>query len=241
MSMTLDHIFDCSRPLYLESEIAEIDYGQIGSCFLIRSAIRLFVVTAGHCLWQHRQPTQELIRAVAQTLWIPQRMNDSSPVSFGFTAASAALSTTHASACDFAVIEISHDPLPETTDFYDLGAASLSIPSSGDKLIIVGYPKIINEIEYPNEQQNGKLKPRRLVASGRFVGEGTAPMLDAMQLDEPEKLLSYNGMSGSPIFLLKRQGLGTKVELVGVAVRESKSAATIDFIPTRLMLTALGG
>jgi hypothetical protein len=241
MITTLGDILNCSRPLYLESNIEGFDYGQTGSCFLLRIGDRLRVVTARHCLWQNPRPELNQIRSTVENLWIPQRMVDKSPLSFGFTSARAASSSTHASACDFVVIEISCDPWPDTSDFYDLATSSSSIAKCGDKLVVAGYPQLINEIRYPDENQDGKLKPRRLMASGIFVGEGTAPMLNAMRLDEPEKLASYNGMSGSPVFLVRKQGPGTLAELVGVAVRELRSAGIIEFIPTRLLVSALDG
>ncbi len=145
------------------------------------------------------------------------------------------------SACNFAVIEISCDPWPDTSDFYDLATSSLSIAKCGDKLVVAGYPQLISEIHYPDENHDGKLKPRRLMASGIFVGEGTAPMLNAMRLDEPEKLASYNGMSGSSVFLVRKQGSRTLAELVGVAVSELRSAGIIAFISTRLLVSVLDG
>ncbi|MGC1782135.1 MAG: serine protease [Acidobacteriaceae bacterium] len=239
MSTTLGDILNCSRPLFLEANIEGFDYGQTGSCFLLRVGDRLRVVTARHCLWQNTRPNPEQIRSTVENLWIPQRMMDKSPLSFGFTSARAASSTTHASACDFAVIEISCNPWPDTADFYDLAITSSPIPKCGDKLVVAGYPQLINEIQYPDEKQDGKLKPRRLLASGIFAGGGTAPMLNAMRLDEPEKLASYNGMSGSPVFLVRKQGPGALAELVGVAVSELRSAGIIEFIPTQLLVSAL--
>jgi hypothetical protein len=66
-------------------------------------------------------------------------------------------------------------------------------------------------------------------------------MLNGMRLDEPEKLASYNGMSGSPVFLVRTHGTATLAELVGVAVSERRSAGIIEFIPARLLITALNG
>jgi hypothetical protein len=148
---------------------------------------------------------------------------------------------THAAALDLAVLEVSCDPQPDTSDFYDLPNSSLCLAERGDKLVVAGYPQLINEIQYPDENQDGILKPRQLTASGIFVGEGTAPMLNAMRLDEPKILVSYNGMSGSPVFIVRTQGLRTFVELAGLAVREMGSAGTIEFIPTQLLRKALDG
>jgi hypothetical protein len=143
-------------------------------------------------------------------------------------------STTHVAASDIAVIDVANEPSPEMVDFCDLASFPLCTPELGDKLVIAGYPKLINEIQYP-EDEDGKLKPRRLLTSGSSVGEGTAPGLHAMLLDKPDTLASYNGMSGSPVFRIRAVGAQTLAELAGLAVREMTSAGTLDFIPARVL------
>lgn len=63
---------------------------------------------------------------------------------------------THAAALDLLVLEVSCDPQPDTSDFYDLPNSSLCLAESGDKLVVAGYPQLINEIQYPDENQDGK-------------------------------------------------------------------------------------
>jgi len=46
-------------------------------------------------------------------------------------------------------------------------------------------------------------------------------------------------MSGSPVFLVRKQGPATLAELVEVAVRELRSAGIIASIPTGLLVSAL--
>ena len=153
---------------------------------------------------------------------------------FSFTRASLGSSATHVAASDIAVIDVANEPSPETTDFCDLASFPLCTPVSGDKLVIAGYPKMINEIEYP-EAGGGKLKPKRLKMSCSFLPEGTAPVLHSMFLDQPDTLASYNGMSGSPIFRVRTLGVQTFAELAGLAAREMTSSGTIDFIPSTVL------
>ena len=197
--MTLESLSNCSRPLYLETDIEGIDYGQVGSCFLVSKGGLLRVVTARHCLWPDKQPKPEDISGTVEHLWVPQVLTDAQPNCFGFTQARVGSSTTHLAASDIAVIDVANEPAPETGDFCNLTSFPLCTPKPGDKLVIAGYPKLINEIHYP-EKADGKLKPRRLLTSASFVAEGTAPGLHAMLLDNPDTLASYNGMSGSPVF-----------------------------------------
>ena len=49
--MTLESLLNCARPIYLETDIEGIDYGQVGSCFLVRNGSLLWIATARHCLW----------------------------------------------------------------------------------------------------------------------------------------------------------------------------------------------
>lgn len=237
--MTLERLLSCVRPLYLETEIEGVDYGQVGSCFLVRNSNILGVVTARHCLWSNRQPTLAEIGSVIERLWVPQALVDATPTCFGFTKARVASSPTHVAASDIGVIDVANDPPPETADFCDLATFPLCKPLSGDKLVIAGYPEIINEIQYP-QANGGKLKPKRLLASGSFLPEGTAPALHTMLLDKPDTLPSYNGMSGSPVFRVRTLGSQTFAELAGLAVRERTSTGTIDFIPSCVLETVLG-
>ncbi len=192
--MTLENLLNCSRPLYLETDIEGVDYGQVGSCFLVRRGNLLWVATARHCLWLDQQPKVEEVSAVVERLWIPQALADVRPMSFGFMRVRVGSSATCAAAADIAVIDVANEPLPETVDFCDLASFPLCTPEPGDKLSIAGYPKLINEIQYP-EKEGGKLKPRRLLTSGSFVGKGTAPGLIAMLLDEPDTVASCDGMA----------------------------------------------
>lgn len=162
-----------------------------------------------------------------------------SPLSFGFTSARVGSSSSHAAAADIAVLDVLSDPPPDTSDFYDLASGPLCLPGQSAKLVVSGYPKPINEIQYPDEDRDGKLKPRRHIASGFFAGEGTAPMLGAIGLDAPDTLVSYNGMSGSPVFLVRTAGLQTFASLAGLAVREMTSSGTIDFVPAPLLRRVL--
>ncbi len=237
--MTLEGLLSCARPLYLETEIEGFDYGQVGSCFLVRNSNILWVMTARHCLWPNRQPKLAEIGGVIERLWVSQLLIDATPMCFGFTQARVASSPTHVVASDVVVIDVANDPPPETADFCDLATFPLCTPLSGDKLVIAGYPKIVNEIQYP-QANGGKLKPKRLLASGSFLPEGTAPALHAMILDKPDTLASYNGMSGSPVFRVRTLGSQTFAELAGLAVREMISTGTIDFIPSRVLETVLG-
>jgi hypothetical protein len=144
--MTLKNLLNCSRPFYLETDIEGVDYGQVGSCFLVRRGNLLWVATARHCLRSDQQPKAEEIRAVVERLWIPQTLADARPTSFGFTRVRVGSSATRAAAADIAVIDVANEPLPETADFCDLAYFPLCAPESGDKLSIAGYPKLINEI-----------------------------------------------------------------------------------------------
>lgn len=236
--MTLESLLKCARPLYLETDIEGVDYGQVGSCFLVRNGSRLWVATARHCLWCVQQPKPEEIGATVERLWVPQVLSDPQPTCFGFTEARVGSSITHVAASDIAVIDVANEPAPKTADFCDLSSFPLCTPEPGDKLVIAGYPELINEIQYP-EDEDGKLKPRSLQMSGSSVGEGTAPGLHALLLDKRDTLASYNGMSGSPVFRVRDVGARTFVELAGLAVREMTSAGTIDFIPARVLKRVL--
>jgi hypothetical protein len=237
--MTLESLLNCARPLYLETEIEGFDYGQVGSCFLVRNSNLLWVVTARHCLWPNQQPKLAEIGGVIERLWVPQVLADANPTCFGLTQARVALSATHVAASDIVVIDVANEPPPETADFCDLASFPLCTPRSGDKLVIAGYPKIVNEIQYP-QANGGRLKPKRLLASGSFLPEATAPALHAMLLDKPDTLASYNGMSGSPVFRVRTLGGQTLAELAGLAVREMTSTGTIDFIPSCVLERVLG-
>lgn len=240
--MTLNDLLECGRPLYSESGPTGFEYGQLGSCALFARAGRRMILTARHCLWQTATPSEEAIRRTIAHLWVPQHLGMIHPISFGLANPRVAHSVTYQAATDLAVIDVLNDEYtspPHVPFFCDLDVVPFVVPKPGDKLVIAGYPKAINRIDYPENDAHGRLVPRRLDASGVYVGEGTAPLLIGMQIDDPMALASFDGMSGSPVFAIRQVRGMALAFVVGIAVREMTTRGVIDFIPTSIIRQCL--
>ena len=99
------------KALYLETDIEGIDYGQNGTCTLLKDQGRFIIVTAlslplaEYATDRGRNPLLH-----PEHLWIPQTLTTSRPESFGLCNPRVARSPTHRAASDFAVVGVLEPP-----------------------------------------------------------------------------------------------------------------------------------
>ncbi len=145
-------------------------------CPVILRAGQRMVFTARHCLWKSPRPCEASIRATIEHLWIPENLCISRPESLGLANPRVAHAENYRAASDLVIIDVLDTNSSAGPPFFcDLGVVPLYKPNLGDKLVVSGFPKAINRIEYPEGEVEGKLRPSRCDAGGIFVGEGTAP------------------------------------------------------------------
>ena len=225
--LTLEETNYCARPLYMLTGTEGYEVGQIGSGTLLKHEGRLLVATARHCLRSEADRSEEEYISLVGNLWIPQSLEHFEPYTVeGVFFVERARSLRAAS--DLAIIQI-HAPHSDS-NFCDLDSVPMHTPSIGDRLMMAGYPKATSMI-LPLGPQKGEYFAGPVVLSGICNGEGTAPGLLSLRIEEPLILSTCDGMSGCPVFLVYPPDAPRIAALVGIAVREMQSTGCIDFIP----------
>jgi len=99
-----------------------------------------------------------------------------------------------------------------------------------------GYPKKDTYADYETQQ----IKYRPYLLYGNYLGTGADDGCHKLQLKNPHRLSSFDGLSGSPVFSIPHSiGLAAQPAFAGMLIRGTASSGLVHFIESELILSAL--
>ncbi len=128
------------------------------------------------------------------------------------------------------------DGLVPVLDFGTMANAALP-PDDQDVLVARGYPKATSNIAYDAQA----IRWQAFGASGKYAGRPDwSDACHTMRLDDVTQIESIDGMSGSPIFLLKpRTPEQFECSFAGMALRGSKTSRLLHFLDASIIRAAI--
>jgi hypothetical protein len=226
--MKVIDLFECARPLRWHNNDDDYPYSIGGTGFLIRSRKRHFIITAKHCL-----KNRDMNSLAVEIYYDSGSFN--------------ALSYLHLLEGeqrwqDIAVFEF--DPKTNSTtdlacvDFLDFDYFSGLRGSLGKDAIFAfrGYPTDINAPDYEEKT----LRCNSYSADGRWDGRWIKPRCGAITLTgkiTDHGLTNLDGISGAPVFELRRTAHGIAHRFAGVVIETNPT--TVRFIDGRVVVQAM--
>lgn len=232
--MKLYDFVKCSLPLLAENEADdEYPYWFGGTCFLARYRGELYVVTAKHCLHDKTKDEARVQRrpdsATFLTLSALCTQNDQArhPDDLDHDDWAVFLAVTPAD---------DGDALGPILDFDTMANATLP-PKDGEVLVVRGYPKVTCEINYDAQA----IRWRAWGGTGRYQGRpGWSAVCHTMVLDDVALIESIDGLSGSPVFLMKPRGENRyEAFFAGMALRGDRDARLLHFLDATIVRAAV--
>ena len=220
------------QPLVFETGAVDYPYSTKGTVFLVGYEGKPYVVTTRHGLYPDSPPPICVFPSDTSLRLIP--LNN---VFF----------VPHADEqddfMDLAIIEV--DPAaradPELNQATLINLALAVEPdwesgASNMEFFVIGYPCERSSID--NDSQ--ELRTDRVTLFGRYMGKSSLPHLHLFQVKNSQNLASFDGFSGSPVFMWSPSGLGRpKPILCGMAIRGTAASGLIHFLAVSVLLDAL--
>lgn len=105
----------------------------------------------------------------------------------------------------------------------------------GDLLVTRGCPNCIGEIDY----LKAKIRNGFYAVDGTYQGIGHEPRTHIFRVSEFSLISDVNGMSGSPVFKLRKHLFGMDYWFVGVVLRATKTSGIARFVDCGIIYQAL--
>jgi hypothetical protein len=99
-------------------------------------------------------------------------------------------------------------------------------PQAGDALVVPGYPKCINDVDY----EKSAIKKQAYFPSGKYVGNTSQDGVHRCALSGTTLVDSVDGMSGSPVLSIQFINDLPCFSFVGMVIRGSVTAGHVDFV-----------
>lgn len=223
--MKYDDLKCCIRPVIFNMDNEYTPYRMKGTSFGVSTIHGLYIITLEHII-QAENPENILISYGLKT-------NDQFRSFLPINEKRIFKNTTNdedTDKYDLVALRIDmsllNSNLLEKNSFIDINNAILP-PSDFNKLIIFGFPDECNEVEYDIDT----IKNQRLIISATWVETSRIEGCQTININPENNLLSYSGLSGSPVFGLKDLKNGTKyVQLLGVMHRATKQSGIGYFL-----------
>jgi hypothetical protein len=79
-----------------------------------------------------------------------------------------------------------------------MGISTMKVLPDGHKLVVRGFPKELSRIDF----ETLRIRWQAFAGTGTYAGEPGWDKCHTLKLDEPDLVANYDGLSGSPVFLL---------------------------------------
>jgi hypothetical protein len=227
---TLPSIRDCVRPLVFETDMEDFPYRISATCFLCRYRGRHWVITAKHCL---RATDGKDVRIACNP-----RTKSFLPLATMHMASVDHADDDHA---DVAIFEASPERLSSEEqgalkflDLDQLESGHLRL-TKGDDIINPGYPDDLNSVDYDAQ----KIVEQRYCPGCVYDGETTDDHIHFLRYEPLEHVNRLSGMSGSPVFFLKRHAGWVYCSLAGMLIRAVPESRVGRFISAGVIVEML--
>lgn len=209
--MVIQEITNCSRPVLFENDFTDYDYSIGGSCIVVSFRGVHYAITAKHVIKGY----------VAEQILIPYQAGSNHFLPISEVLLPNTCEDEDTDHKDFVLLRVAADKLDPSEPFGDI--YEINFPSGlpviqSDRILISGFPREINEIDYDTK----KIKQQRFLITGTKLGKTDYLGMIKFQYDPQNKIKSFDGLSGAPIFLFSPIGDNKYiVRLEGILLRES--------------------
>jgi hypothetical protein len=231
--MRLSELLNCVHPLLFEDGFEGCEYSGGGTFFFARYGGMFYGITAKHCL-KHRD--KETIRLFIDDMrdgsdFIPVRRLH-------------VIEDPEREACDWADLafmelrdELLTNRQKSASWFVDLDYLIKHDVSlrEGDQLVTRGCPNCLGQIDYDAV----KIRNGFFAVDGTYAGVGHEHKTHVFRFSDLSQISEINGMSGSPVFKLKKWSRGTDYWFVGVILRGTKASGVARFVDRGVVFQAI--
>lgn len=219
---------EASRPVIYESDQSDFAYWGKGSSFLVANSHWYYWVTAAHVLTNAKAHVQSLRIFPSDGSRISLPFNEQYIVNRGVT--------DDEDYKDLCVLRVDlhdfdrHGDAPLVAQDLEAGVMSADALMPSDELWIVGYPAESNLVDY----ESSKISNTRSVLRGIYQGKSSSANCHELRMETSVALESYDGLSGSPVYHMKRK-VHDREEfvfpmLVGMLIRGTASSRIAHFV-----------
>ncbi|KAB7887778.1 hypothetical protein [Poseidonibacter ostreae] len=206
--MTIKDLGIYTRPVLFDTKSCDYPYGLLGSCFGIEYENEYLIITAQHVLDNFENKNILVPYILGSDTFLP--INIIHELSY-----SSEIDDTDK--FDLAIIHIEKKKLNKDfikTSFYKIDNSLLEA-TSYTEFIIYGFPSKINGIDYEEKKVNAQ----RMIIEAINITK--SPYTYCYSLETAEDTKEYlNGLSGSPVFGLKKVNSQINYCFVGMMIRE---------------------
>jgi len=225
---------EASRPVIYECDQSEFAYWGKGSSFLIANSNCYYWVTAAHVLTNAKAHVLSLRIFPSDGSRISLPFNEQYTVNRGVT--------DDEDYKDVFVLRVDlHDfdrygDTPLVAQDLEAGVMSANALKPSDELWIVGYPAESNFVDY----ESSKICNTRSVLRGIYQGKSSGANCHELRMETSVALESYDGLSGSPVYHMKRKIHGRDElmfpMLVGMLLRGTASSRIAHFVGSDVLV-----
>lgn len=238
MSITVETIAACARPIIFEQEHKEPHYLIGGTCFLCSFRGDLYVVTAQHCLdgassdqirIQYHPKSRAFLPLCSHSAIIhDRRVRKDETINYS----DIALYTVIQAECDLQELALSNSLALESLMNMPLPI----VPEA--RLFVRGFP---SELDNGIDPDFCRIHQQGYLAEANYVKEAPSPYCHELSFVLSHDLDSINGMSGSPVFQIIQTPTGFKdiYSFVGLMLGERPGTATGIFVEYSIVYQAI--
>lgn len=219
---------EASRPILYKYDHPEFAYWGKGSSFLISNSRNFYWATAAHVLSNANASVDSLMIFPSDASKISLPFNEQYTLDKGVS--------DDEDYKDMLVLRVDlHDfdksgDAPLVAQNLESGVLSANALKPSDELWIVGYPAESKFVDY----ESRKISDTRNVLRGVYKGRSSSMHCHELCMETSILLDSYDGLSGSPVYYMKRQIRGGEElmfpMLVGMLIRGTASSRLAHFV-----------
>lgn len=228
---------EASRPVLYEYDHTDFAYWGKGSSFLIANARYSYWVTAAHVLANAKAHVDSLRIFPSDGSKISLPFNEQYTVNKGM-ADDEDYKDVFVLRVDLQNFDKSGDA-PLMAQDLEVGVLSADALRPADELWIVGYPTEHTFVDY----QSSKISNTRSVLRGIYQGRSSSAHCHELRMETSIVLESYDGLSGSPVYHMKRQVRGREElmfpMLVGMLLRGTASSQIAHFVGSDVLVNII--
>jgi hypothetical protein len=230
----LTELLECAKPLLFEDGWQDYEYSGGGTFFLAKYERRFYGITAQHCL---RGRDKNAIRLM---------LDEEAPSSEKFMQLRSVheLNDPDTGPEDYSDVALLRIDEAELTDGQRVSERFLKLDKirnqrvlldPGEKLVTRGFPNSLGAIDYDRR----KIRVQALTFDGLYAGRTDASRVHRFQFSDSTGVTDLNGMSGSPVFVLRQTEQGLRYLFGGMIIQGSTTAGVARFIDCGTIFAAL--
>jgi hypothetical protein len=232
--MPMNDLLGCVHPLLVDGDtISEFPYWNIGTGFLIRFEGNVYLVTAKHCLQNHKAEPEQIS--------IPVGSGSDEFILFDRIYRGDAEGAEDNDFADYVIMRAKAGSISEAhtsaLNAFNLAAHSVILPENPKvkNLWIRGYPRVLNAIDYENKH----ISRKSFTFDGTYIGPSGSKHCHTLEYTPHPEVDDPDQLSGSPVFGLIPAGMESTAKLAGMVISGGKGSQFCQFISAQVLWSAL--